>query len=105
MKQLNSTQVSVKKLINPNAVQEGNLIEARFPNGEIERGVAVREAKSAGYRNKRRMMLCTDGAKRGHIITGCAGFPDGTKFFRVMATPGAEDNPLTWNGEERVRSL
>jgi len=83
MKQLNSTQDSVRKLINPNAVREGDLIEAWFPNGEIERGAAVREAKSAGYRNRRRMMLCEPGAKRGHIITGCAGFPDGTKFYRV----------------------
>ena len=85
MKQLNSTHVSVKQLINPNAVREGDLIEAWFPNGEIERGIAVREEKSAGYRNRRRMMLCEPGEAHGHIITGCAGFPDGTKFFRVSA--------------------
>lgn len=84
MKQLTSTQP--RTLITPNAVQEGDLIEARFPNGETERGVAVREAKSAGYRNKRRMMLCEEGAKHGHIITGCAGFPDGTRFYKVGTT-------------------
>lgn len=72
------------KLINPNAVQEGDLIEAHFPNGEIERGIAVREAKTAGYRGKRRMMLCEEGARCGHIITGCAGFPDGTQFFKIV---------------------
>jgi len=70
------------KLINPNEVREGDHIEAHFPNGEIERGVAVREGKQ-GYRIKPRMMLCENSAKRGHIITGCAGFPDGTKFYRV----------------------
>ena len=84
MKQLTSTQP--RTLITPNAVQEGDLIEARFPNGEIECGIAVREAKSAGYWNKRRMMLCEEGARRGHIITGCSGFPDGTKFYKVGTT-------------------
>ena len=75
-------QFVTHKPINPNAVREGDHIEAHFPNGEIERGVAVREGKQ-GYRSKQRMMLCENGAKRGHIITGCAGFPDGTKFYRV----------------------
>ena len=90
MKKLYTTpQTSAKQLITPNAVREGDLIEAQFPNGEIERGIAVREGKQ-GYRNKRRMMLCTDGAKRGHIITGCAGFPDGTRFYRVK-TVDADD--------------
>ena len=98
MKRMYSMQQdSAKQLINPNAVREGDHIEAHFPNGEIERGVAAREGKQ-GYRNKRRMMLCEKGAKRGHIITGCAGFPDGTRFYRVTvdmpdtATPvGAVD--------------
>ena len=75
-------QFVTHKPINPNAVREGDHIEAHFPNGEIERGVAVREGKQ-GYRSKQRMMLCENGAKRGHIITGCAGFPDGTRFYRV----------------------
>ena len=74
------------QLVAPNAVQQGDFIEAHFPNGEIERGIAVKEAKPdyhCRYRNKQRMMLCENGEKRGHIITGCAGFPDGTKFYRV----------------------
>jgi len=73
--------------VHPNAVQESDIIEAHFPNGEIERGVAMREPKPlyhCWYRNKRRMMLCEHGAKHGHVITGWAGFPDGTQFFRVV---------------------
>ena len=87
MKKVNE-QVGAKQLISPNAVQEGDLIEAHFPNGEIERGIAMMEEKPSYhccYRNRRRMMLCEPGAKHGHIITGCAGFPDGTRFYRVTA--------------------
>lgn len=79
--------------VNPNAVQEGDIIEAHFPNGEIERGVARREPKPTyhcRYRNKQRMMLCEHGASRGHVITGWAGFPDGTQFFRVVEEGAAE---------------
>lgn len=82
-------QSGTHKPINPNAVREGDHIEAHFPNGEIERGVAVWEGRQ-GYRCRRRMMLCENGAKRGHIITGCAGFPGGTQFYRVTVdTVGA----------------
>lgn len=80
-----STKTDMQRIA-PNAVREGDRIEAHFPNGEIERGIAVPEEKPAyhcRYRSKRRMMLCENGARRGHIITGCAGFPDGTKFYRV----------------------
>lgn len=95
-------QTSAKQLIAPNAVREGDLIEARFPNGEIEHGIAVREEKPSyhcWYRNKRRMMLCTDGAKRGHIITGCAGFPDGTRFYRVKSIPDAKNAAVDTGGQ------
>ena len=80
------------ELIPPNAVQQGDFIEAHFPNGEIERGIAVKEAKPeyrCWYRNRQRMMLCEGGEKRGHIITGCAGFPDGTRFYRGTGMTGA----------------
>ena len=72
--------------IHPRKVQEGDIIEAHFPNGEIERGVARLEPKPSyhcWYRNHRRMMLCERGESRGHIITGWAGFPSGTEFFKV----------------------
>ena len=103
MKRMYSKQQdSTKQLINPNAVREGDHIEAHFPNGEIERGVAVREGRQ-GYRNKRRMMLCENGAKRGHIITGCAGFPDGTQFYRVTVDAvGAVDAVGTAGAGEMV---
>ena len=72
------------KRINPKDVREGDTIEARFPNGEIERGVAVAEAKPDHHsRCRRRMMLCEGGAKRGHVITGWAGFPAGTQFYKL----------------------
>lgn len=94
MKRKHTTRhVSAKQLINPNAVREGDHIEAHFPNGEIERGVAVREGRQ-GYRCRRRMMLCENGAKRGHIITGCAGFPDGTRFYRVTVDAVGTATPV-----------
>lgn len=78
----------ILKPIDPNVVREGDIIEAHFPNGEIERGVARQQEKPnyhCWYRNKKRMMLCENGASRGHIITGWGGFPDGTQFFKVMS--------------------
>ena len=80
---------TVLQLIDPNAIQEGDRIEAHFTCGCIERGVAVLEEKvpyHCWYRNKQRMMLCADGESRGHVITGLAGFPDGTEFYRVICT-------------------
>lgn len=70
--------------VKPNDIHEGDYVEAQFPCGCIERGVAVLEDKApyhCRYRNKRRMMLCEDGKRSGHIITDCAGFRDGTQFF------------------------
>ena len=88
MKRMYTTQqVSAKQLINPKDIREGDIIEACFPNGEVECGIAVLEKKPDYHsRYKRRMMLCTDGAKRGHVITGWAGFPAGTQFYKL--TPG-----------------
>ena len=88
MQESGTTQLSERRLqfVIPDGIHEGDYVEAHFPNGEIERGIAVKEAKPdyhCRYRNRQRMMLCENGEKRGHIITGCAGFPDGTKFYRV----------------------
>lgn len=80
---------TVLQLVAPNAIQEGNRIEAHLPCGCIERGVSVLEEKPdyhCWYRNKRRMMLCPDGENGGHVITGLAGFPDGTEFYKVICT-------------------
>ena len=89
MKNLKNSNLSNLESVHPNAVQEGDFIEAHFPCGSIERGIAVREEKldyHCWYQNKRRMMLCADGESRGHVITGLAGFPDGTEFYRVICT-------------------
>ena len=80
---------TVLQQVDSNAIQEGDRIEAHLPCGCIERGVAVLEEKvpyHCWYRNKRRMMLCADGEGSGHVITGLAGFPDGTEFYRVICT-------------------
>ena len=72
--------------VKPNEVREGDYIEARFPCGCIERGLAVLEEKvpyHCWYRNRRRMMLCEPGNDKGHIITGCSAFPEGTEFYRL----------------------
>ena len=78
------------KRINPKDVREGDIIEARFPNGEIERGVALPEPKPDYHsRCRRRMMLCEGGAKHGHVITGWAGFPAGTQFYKLTQEEAA----------------
>ena len=86
----NSTVAEKRLSIHPSAVREGDFIEAHFPNGEIERGVAIMEERPNYHsRYKRRMMLCEPGEKRGHVITGWAGFPAGTQFYRVTGDPDA----------------
>ena len=90
--------------INPNKVQESDFIEARFPDGTVESGYAVREDRldTVDYKSKR-MMLCDTPSLhqrfRGHIITGCAGFPAGTKFY----TNAYEDSlaPGEQRGDEK----
>ena len=82
------------------AIQSGDRIEAHLPCGCIERGIATLEPKPiyhCWYRNKQRMMLCEHGRKRGHIITGLGGFPDGTVFYR--AVPDAAVDPSAMDGE------
>lgn len=84
--------------VKPNDIHEGDLVEAQFPCGCIERGIAVLERK-VRYRSKRRMMLCEDGKRSGHIITDCAGFRDGTQFF--VLTP--EEYAIPKKGKCRLR--
>ena len=75
--------------IHPNKIKENDEIEAEFPDGSVERGLAVKEVPDIG--ESARLFLLENATAEtmavpqawGHILTDGAGFPEGTIFYKI----------------------